>query len=433
VVARPADDAPPSPPALTLIGEAAPVAPGSGWRDWWDHPSGYPARKALPGERRYFNAQFERMLFPAAGSVHRRTYKLGAGTLAFRSGATEARWTIDLIEHQQVELADGVVVGQVLCHMVWDGADSSAAELKALPELVGAMRRALLNPGDRMTFVGEEARDLGPARPLRALIALLGGGAPLVDPYVIVGAERPAGLDARQWRRALARGRSLKSAAEAIKNDKGKAERVEFPLGPYGICVLGRGAAYTPTAEAKTFSRAEVRYLRSYWAESLGIGLLQMASLEEVSGQLAALPDEAEPDDLEDLYTLWLAVRRRLWWTFPAATTEVPTELLRRLHQEARSLERFRDLDDDFEAYVRQQRRRSDQAQAAALANLQTWGAGLATSATLAGILTISLTGTSPSLAYRIIATLGTATTGLLVSLWVRAGLRPEDGGERKR
>lgn len=411
----------PADPIITLIGKASPEAPSESWIDWREAPPDYVAMKALPDERHYFIPNYETMLFPT-GRTHRRRVRLDVGRLILKRGPTETQFAIELLEHQRVHLTDNSVLGQLACHLRWEMGRED--DLQELPQILNEMRSALLSPGCAMTLITDDTLDLGSSRPLRALVSNLGNASLDFDPYVITGADRPADADARAWRRALARAISVEQASATIAADPSRADALESRLGPNAMCVLGRGAALAPTSAAHHFNQAEVRYLRSYWAEALGIGLLQIAAVDDVSRRLADVHESAPAQELERLYADWLQVRQRLWWSHPSSTTEVPAELLRLLQQESRSAERYTDLDTDFSVFVAQRRRRRDEAQARALANLQIWGAGLATTATASGVAGVLLSGNAPSDETRSVVALLIVAIGAVVGLLVRRRVR---------
>jgi hypothetical protein len=216
----------------------------------------------------------------------------------------------------------------------------------------------------------------------------------------------------RDWRRALAKRRTEARPPRADEpNESERESRQTIHLAGATGLLLGRSATFTLR---KPIDGEYARNLRSYWAESIVFGLMQQNSLEEFQQQLAAIGDPLNPA-VQPLRRDWLRFRNLLWWSQLSGSREIPQQLLTGLRNELGTERFFTDLEGDLATY-------SEQQQAAALANLQIYGAPLVVFGTL--ITAIGLADpTGKLLAILIVASLLTAIAAML---FVRAKLKGE-------
>lgn len=369
--------------------------------------------KRLPGgEAPYFGPHVERLLFPsgdddASGGrwlCEPRELWLGAAR-------------IDLLERYDPPLARGGSIGLVHLSLSGAGAPEWAAELRTLQRRPDGRAAPPVLRGE----LGDHALD-GARSPMRALVEQLFG-----DPAgdlerrlfrVLLAAEPdgagPAELDA--WRRAVERGRP------AHPHERAEPLRTSA-LGPLRAVV--RGPSVAVFGQRAVVGGESARNLRSYWGESLLVGLVQHDALESFATRLAELGVDPSRGALDTLHEEWLAFRNVLWWSQLATSSSAPQMLLGLLRQ-ARGTERlFRDLEEDFSAYVERRRWLLEDRKQRALENLQVYGAATATAGALAAIIALTRSDGRPLAA--LIAVTLVAAVG--VGAFVRYELRKARGG----
>jgi len=398
-------------------------APSSGaWADWQQAGPRYVMAKALAGERAYWWPHIQRELFgdgiQAGRSVAHSNARLQLET---RDAITEIR--VDLLEHVWVRLGPAVQVGIALVHLQLD------CPSERLVGVIHALREPLVRDARLSLITDGPPVRLGPSRPgLAAIGHLIDSVSPQGWLYTLSVARPPRAVDAirrpqeqREWARALARATTPQKAAEAITRDPDKARRLELPLGPHLITVLGRGAGIALADRLPRDLAATQRYARSYWAEAVGFGILQLLALQRIAERMGALAgDPASRHELDDIHEEWLAFRQRLWWSSLSAQTAVPGEILVRFHAESPSRQLFDDLTADMETFVTRRAAQRARDQERALVRLQTGGAGLASAGVVAAALAVGLQNVDLSVAWRIGIPVAILAIAALVS-WATA------------
>lgn len=333
--------------------------------------------KRLPREGgwAYFNPHVERVLFPPGNENGGRWLCCPDDVyvdFAAEAGGPVRRARIDLLE--RIGGPPGLDSPLGLVHLTLLPADRrDSPDTLAWARAITSLFR---HPYDRseLELRREGGRtDLAVRNPVRALAeSLFGDPHPQLERslYTVLMAQCPPDCRAdvereADWRRALARRRL--AAKPANPGDPGEAAREARQTirlaGATGL-FAGRCAAFTlPDAVDGEYARN----LRSYWAESIVFGLMQRNSLEEFQRRLAAIGDPLNPR-VQPLRRDWLRFRNALWWSQLSDNTDIPQELLARLRTELGTEGFFADLEGDLATY-------SEQQQAAALANLQIFGA----------------------------------------------------------
>lgn len=214
-----------------------------------------------------------------------------------------------------------------------------------------------------------------------------------------------------EWRLAMANGRSKVMPDGDAPLDPGEEMEQTAAAGKGPALVLGDCTVLT---QVGPLTREDARNFRSYWSESLLVGLLQQESLERFQDRLAKLGSPVKPD-IEPLYHAWLDFRNRVWWSQLATSSSIPQELLFRLRNVRGTDRLFTDLEGDLATYSAQRRIVVEDQQAAALVNLQVAGAAVVVLGPLLGI--IALTGARGlSLAILVV-------TAVIFSILVAAGV----------
>jgi hypothetical protein len=163
-------------------------------------------------------------------------------------------------------------------------------------------------------------------------------------------------------------------------------------VGPFAACVGLHGSAFVDVRTARSGDTRSLgdlgpSNLRSYWGESLLLAVVQQELLEAFGERLAALGHDPTAPAVGELFGEWLTFRNVLWWSSPSVAATPPRELVAHYRAALGSDELFAELDGDFDRYVTESRRRSDEVQAHALDNLQVYGAGIAVIGSLATLV----------------------------------------------
>jgi hypothetical protein len=348
-------------------------------RSTWDEPF-----KRLPGEGSwpYFNAHVERLLFPP-GNERGARWLCCPGQLylelAKEDGGPRRQTRVDLLERLTTPLDSGSTIGLIHLSLLpttepdapdtlwWNRAITSTfSRDEELPEFV------LRQEGRRA--------DLAVRRPVRALVEeLFGDPDPHLERslYTVTMAGHPPDRrnpdELGDWRRALAGRRLTTKPPYQSEREMQREERQTVRIaGTVGL-VLGQSAAFTlPGSVTGSYARN----LRSYWAESIVLGLMQQDCLEEFQRRLADMGDPLNPS-VERLNRDWLKFRNMLWWSQLSSGSEFPQELVSRLRAELGTERLFTDLEGDLATYSQQQHQVAEGEQATALANLQIYGSGI--------------------------------------------------------
>jgi hypothetical protein len=336
--------------------------------------------KHLPGDDDalpYFKEHIERLLFPAEKRGARwsccpdRLYV----EVGRRAGEPPRRARVDLLERVTAPLDPGATLGLIHLSLL-------PAEEDDAPDALW-WRWAIGSPfhhgGELSAFNLESAGErigLDYGRPLNALTAAF-----FADPnrhlersaYTIFMASSPAGVDA-EWRRGLAvqsKPHQPGELASAIE------DRQTLWLNKTPVLLLNRSAVFTTSG----INATQVRNLRSYWSESIVLGLLQQACLEDFQLRLANIGDLLD-SEVQELRRDWLKFRNVLWWS-QLSGSEIPQELLVRLRDDLGTSQLFAELEDDLSVYSEYQHQVLEERQATALANLQIYGAAIVVLGTL--------------------------------------------------
>jgi hypothetical protein len=341
------------------------VGPRSGWDEPFKH---------LPGNDRspYFDAHIERLLFPTADKdggrqlccPDRLEIEIGR-----RPGEPRRQARVDLLERLTTPLDPSSTFGLIHLSLLptdepdapdalwWRWAVGSPFQKK------GELSEMTLWQGDKR--VGLEIR-----RPARALAeALFGDPHPRLERslYTVVMARCASPSD-DQWRRELAVP-AKSHVFDELAEEREYRQTVSLSSTP-GL-LLGRSAVFT--TDSITASRA--RNLRSYWGESIVLGLMQQDGLEEFQRRLADVGDLLDPY-VKVLRGDWLKFRNVLWWS-RLSGSEIPQELVSRLRRELGTESLFGELESDLAVYSEHQHQVSEDRQTKALANLQIYGSAL--------------------------------------------------------
>lgn len=265
-------------------------------------------------------------------------------------------------------------------------------------------------------LLSDEGRlELDHRRPVRALTEALFG-----DPdrhlersfYTALIARCPAGADDEEWRRHLVLPvKSHPSDELAVEREA----RQTLWLSQTPALLLNRSAVFTTGGQ---INAAQARNFRSYWSESIVLGLLQQACLEDFQLRLANIGDLLD-SEVQELRRDWLKFRNVLWWS-QLSGSEIPQGLLTRLRGDLGTSQLFAELEEDLSVYSDYQHQVLEERQATALANLQIYGSGIVVLGTL--LTAISLVEGSERL--RAILVLGAALVSAGVMLLVPVLLR---------
>jgi hypothetical protein len=393
------------------------------WHESFGEPCGFeedrsfahesPPFKKLPNEWPYFNAHVEQLLFPRGeGEGERWVCCPEDLTLVARPpGGPPYVTRIDLLERLTVPGRQDCAFG--LLHLSLEPGDEEPGADDLL-WWARAIRSAFRNKRWRPQLELHEAGTVTPLEggtPVRELVqSTLGephrdlerrlfGALMLPCPADLGDSESEA-----QWRRTMAAKLPKMRPEDAMAADRYRERERAFGFGKTTALVRGDGAVLT---QAESLTKADARNFRSYWAESLLVGLVQHDCLEHFQSRLARLGSPVKPD-IEPLYRSWLDFRNLIWWSQLAIATDVPQDLLFALRS-ARGTERlFTDLEGDLATYSAQRRSVVEDKQAAALRNLQVGGAAIVVLGPLLAI--VAMTGESGgTLAALIIASIAAA------------------------
>ena len=382
---------------ITLIAPAQSPPQNPGWVHWQEAGPWYVRLKALADEHAYWWPHIHAELFgipPRANRVVRRTND----RLLYEAVGQTTEIHVELLEHVSVALSPRLQVGVALIHLRAD------CPPERLIGIIDALRKPLVRDAQFTMLTNRSTTPLEPSRPgLAAVGRLVDSVSARSWLYSVSAALPPTGVDLQVWARALARARPPHHAVTAIQRDVDKARRLELPLGPHLITVLGRGAGIALHNAAVVEREATLRYTRSYWAEAIAFGVLQLLALQRLAERMGALPaDPASTRDLDDVHEDWLFFRQRLWWSSLSADTAVPGEILNRFHDESPSRQLLADISADMDTFVTRRSVGRVDAQERALVRLQIGGAGLATAGVIAAALAVALQDVDLSLAWRV-------------------------------
>ncbi|HEV7807850.1 MAG TPA: hypothetical protein VGO80_18665 [Solirubrobacteraceae bacterium] len=382
---------------ITLIAPAQGRPQNPGWVRWQDAGPRYVRLKALADEHPYWWPHIHAELFGTAPRATRMVRHTNDRLLHEALGRT-TEIHVDLLEHVSIALSSRLQVGVALIHLRVD------CPSERLIGLIDALRKPLVRDARFTMLANGSITPLEPSRPgLAAVGRLVDSVSARSWLYSVSAALPPNGVDLQVWARALARARSPRNAATAIERDVDKARRLELPLGPHLITVLGRGAGIALHNSSFVEREATLRYARSYWSEAIAFGVLQLLALQRLAERMGALPaDPASTRDLDDVHEDWLAFRQRLWWSSLSADTAVPGEILNRFHDESPSRQLLADISSDMDTFVTRRSVGRVDAQERALARLQIGGAGLASAGVIAAALAVALQDVDLCLAWRI-------------------------------
>lgn len=385
------------------------------------NPAAFAPFKRFPGndDWPYFNSHVNQLLFPSRNERGARWLCCPENLFLdlYRRDGKSRRARVDLLERVTTPLEPGCTFG--LIHLSLEPSDERGA-----PDSLWwawAIRTNLRRGNEPLRMV-LGVKDLSTTRPIRSLVEELFG-----DPhryleqslYTVLMAEHPprggTPSDEQAWRRALAkrRGSAKVKVWSQQYQDREDRQTVHY-AGATGL-ILGKCAAFTVT---EPIDGTYARNLRSYWSESIVFGLLQQECLEDFQRRLAEIGDPLKPE-IEGLHADWLSFRNSIWWSQLSTSTEVPQELVSRLREELGTERLFDDLEKDLATYSAQQHRRTEYAQARALANLQVYGAGIVVLTTLTTVIGL-FSASGETRAFLVIA----AVIGsIAVSLFVRSQL----------
>jgi hypothetical protein len=362
------------------------AAPALTWKDC--------ATLDEPGSRsaEYFNPHIEALLLPRPGGddPDARRWVCRPDDLhleLMRHGREPAgRARIDRLERLTLPLESDRSVGLIHLSLPADAVEDEEHLLWWNRGLSGFARA---QGPSRYALRGDLDAVLQGKRPLRALVEQLFGDpaddldrrlfvlAATTNPPSVVG-EQAVGRN-EAWRRALASGEEGDWSSPA-KRQAGLAANVSLG-GDQGIVVHATRAGYSRPG---VLNAKAIHNLRSCWGDALLVGLLQHDRLEDLQADLARFGRTPATKDLADLHRRWLAFRNVVWWSQLSRTSAMPQRLLEALRAQLGTEEMFRELDGDFDAYVEHERQTRAEDQADALGRLQYYGAGLATTGTVA-------------------------------------------------
>jgi len=366
----------------------------------------------------YFNSHVERVLFPPASETGARWLCCPDEVFvefAEKAGGPRRRAQIDLLERVTSPIDGGSTLGLIhltLCPANDPKAPTTLRWARAITSLFRQpyerFELNLLRKGERF--------DLAVRNPIRELVEdLFGDPNPELERslYTVLMARCPPECEdvqhERDWRRALAKRRNKAAPPRPDESERETRQTIQL-AGATGL-LLGRSAAFTLR---EPIDGEYARNLRSYWAESIVFSLMQQNGLEEFQRRLAAIGDPLNPA-VQPLRRDWLRFRNLLWWSQLSDSREIPQQILARVRNELGTERFFTDLEGDLATY-------SEQQQAAALANLQIYGAPFVVFGTL--ITAIGLFDvTKRLLAVLIVASFLTA---IFAMLFVRAKLKGE-------
>jgi hypothetical protein len=183
------------------------------------------------------------------------------------------------------------------------------------------------------------------------------------------------GDEAQRWRRALANRFYKLPDEHDDKHDPEHENQQTIQIQNLGIAglVLRKG---TVLACERPIDGGVARNFRSYWGESLLLGVLQQSCLEEFEQRLA-MAGPPRNEKIEGLYTDWLSFGNLLWWSKLSTVANPPQDLLALLQKAHGSEPLFRELEGDMVTYNERQHRELEDRQGTALFNLQVYGSAL--------------------------------------------------------
>lgn len=306
----------------------------------------------------YFNSHVERVLFPPPGKTGTRQLCCPDGAFlefAAMPGEPRRRAQIDLLERVTSPIDAGSTLGLVhLSLSAEDDADASSTLRWA--RAITSLFRQHYERFELDLIRGNEQFDLAVRQPVRELVEkLFGDPHPELEQsvYSIFMAQCPAEHRddferERNWRRALARRRIEAGPPRVGESDESEreAQQTVHLAGATGL-LLGRSAVFTLCTP---IDGEYARNLRSYWAESIVLGLMQQNGLEGFQRRLAEIGDPLSPA-VQPLRRDWLRFRNLLWWSQLSGSREIPQELLVRLRNELGTERFFTDLEGDLATY----------------------------------------------------------------------------------
>jgi hypothetical protein len=403
------DEAPPAPRlAFTLILRLANGANApQGWSSWSNAGEvlGEPAMTAAetrPPYKRYpldghayFAEHVGKALFPPLDAQHGGRWLKHPRGLELRLFATDVTThtlSIDLLEMVKFELPPHLSFG--LVHLTFAGTASTQEMLDCAAILHTRYREpsTIEVPRIELAVAGKAGGEpLVGREPLVALARKVFGTAHVGlsrGAWICAIGAPPADVEGEHiagWRRALARGFTLDRAMHAIARDPERNERQTERLGPFTALVLGRSAAFTTNGPPP----APLYNVRSYWAETLLLAIVQHDYLEGFAVELGELGHDPLGRPVDELYVNWLAFRNVLGWSYLSTSSDVPQRLLKLAHSGLGTEPLREELEHAFATYIAQRQRRSDDAQEASLTALQIYGAVFAAVGTVAATMQV--------------------------------------------
>ena len=385
-------------------------------------PHDDPPFKRYPGRRQYFSTPAQETLFPAkdlSGRSGRWLRRPADCSVAFDlDGDREVKLGVDLLEIVRVRLAPQISFGVV--HLSVDS-ELSAERMLATSRALATRYRPADEETPGLTFLdGSEHTDLAGSEPLGELTAALFGDAHefvATRAYIFAAAQVPADVGDEQlaaWRRALGQGHKRSEAERAHERDPERDWRRTEQFGPTEATFFGRSAALTFRDQPSV----SLRNVRSYWSETVLLGLLQHAYVEHYAVRLSQLGGVPLSSEVEQLYGDWLVFRNVLWWQHPSLTTNVANTLLRHTHSGLDTPALYGELESSFSTYVEARRNRAQELESQALRALQVYGAAFAVVGSAAAIMQVGGARYLHTPVARVAALVGLLTLGALV-VWL--------------
>ena len=378
--------------------------------------------KNLPeaGAWHYFDKHVEQLLFPPRDSRGSRWVCCPNDLwldLREVAGGPARRTRIDLLERVTTPLDPRQTFGLIHLSLL-PTAENGAPDTLKWGEAVSATFNHGRQKFELTLIDGDRTTKVSSGRPVRTLAEELFGDPDSSlerDFYSVYMAQYPAALrddpaGQREWRRALSQHRGEMQTQNQNGSDREREERQTLQMrGGATALMLGRGAAFSlRTPIGSSYARS----FRSYWAESIFLGLMQQYALEEFQQRLADFGDRLSPE-IGHLRQDWLKFRNVLWWSQLSRSAEIPQELMSRLRSELGTERLFTDLEGDLAVYSEHQHQEG-------LANLQIYGSAIVAFGPLATI--IGLIGASGCLLALLLA--GSVVFALCVMVVVRVQLK---------
>jgi hypothetical protein len=378
----------------------------------------------------YFVDHVGRALFPPADRMPGGRWLRRPSGLELRLGPHDVathRLSIELLEIVRFELHPYVTFG--LVHLSFAGVPSAQDMIECSRVFDRRFRETATVDEPRLELAQLGAaigQPLDGREPLVALATQIFGSAHAKvshRAWICAIAERPSeiqGDSVSPWRRAVGRGLTLDEARDAIERNPDRNKRQTLQLGPFTGMVFGRSASFTHDGVPLA-----VYNVRSYWAEVLLFAIVQHEYLEGFAAELGELGPDPLGRQVDDIYVRWLAFRNVLGWSYLSDRADVPQRLLAAARPGLGMEPLHGELEQSFRTYVAQRQRLSDDAQEAALASIQVYGAVFAAVGTVAATLQIIGDGLFDCWLARIAIVAVLATLGACVYRFMRRRVTP--------